>query len=171
MLARRKRKWKFSSSTGTSEVTTLDKLSHPHTRWPPPSRFDWHLRKRSSENMKSSFFLVLLLFQTANSWPHNIIPLSYDLLFKLPIHEFNGFTGSMVLHFNLSSLSDNITLDAVDLHSFRNISLIRSADLTEPTLKSIKILKEKVELKFEKSLFPGQYLLTIGECILLTMVL
>ncbi|EGT52818.1 hypothetical protein CAEBREN_32091 [Caenorhabditis brenneri] len=112
--------------------------------------------------MKLLLFL-LLLFQNSFSWPHHIIPLSYDLLFKLPIHEFNGFTGSMVLHFNLSSLSDNITLDAVDLHSFRNISLIRSADLTEPSLKSIKILKETVEFKFEKSLFPGQYLLTIGE--------
>ena len=108
-------------------------------------------------------FLVLLVFQLGFSWPHHIIPLSFDLLFKLPIHEFNGFTGSMDLHFNLSSLSDNITLDAVDLHSFRNISLIRSSDLTEPSLKSIKILKETVEFKFEKSLFPGQYLLTIGK--------
>ncbi|CAP37077.2 Protein CBG19917 [Caenorhabditis briggsae] len=107
--------------------------------------------------------LIPLIFQLGFSYPHHIIPLSYDLLFKLPIHEFNGFTGSMVLHFNLSSLSDNITLDAMDLHSFRNISLIRSSDLTEPSLKSIKILKETVEFKFEKSLFPGQYLLTIGE--------
>ncbi|CAI2351788.1 unnamed protein product [Caenorhabditis sp. 36 PRJEB53466] len=106
---------------------------------------------------------LLLLVQPLLAWPHSIIPLSYDLLFKLPIREFNGFTGSMVLHFNLSSLTDNITLDSVDLHSFRNISLICSSDLTEPALKSIRILRESVEFKFDKALFPGQYLLTIGE--------
>uniref|UniRef100_A0A8R1EGU5 Thiolase_N domain-containing protein n=1 Tax=Caenorhabditis japonica TaxID=281687 RepID=A0A8R1EGU5_CAEJA len=69
----------------------------------------------------------------------------------------------MVLHFNLSSLTDNVTLDSVNLHSFRNISLICSSDLSEPALKSIRILRETVEFKFEKALFPGQYLLTIGE--------
>ncbi|CAB3409805.1 unnamed protein product [Caenorhabditis bovis] len=107
--------------------------------------------------------LLQLLLAFIHSAKSELIPLSYDLLFKLPIREFNGFTGSMVLHFNLTTLSDNITLDSVDLHSFRNISLISSSDLSEPILKSIRILRESVEFRFAKTLYPGQYLLTIGE--------
>ncbi|CAI5449682.1 unnamed protein product [Caenorhabditis angaria] len=110
-----------------------------------------------------TIFLTYSILDSVTCKTSNIIPLTYDLLFKLPIIDFNGFSGSMVLHFNLTSLSQNISLDSVDLHSFKNISLINTIDLSHPKIDSIRILREKVEFTFEKSLFPGQYLLTVGE--------
>ncbi|KIH55548.1 hypothetical protein ANCDUO_14294 [Ancylostoma duodenale] len=50
-----------------------------------------------------------------------------------------------------------------NLYSLRNISLISSRYSLEPTLKSIRILKDTVELSFLEELRPGQFLLTIGE--------
>ncbi|CAD6190756.1 unnamed protein product [Caenorhabditis auriculariae] len=108
-------------------------------------------------------FLLLAAPSLAKSGlSSHIVPLAYDLMVKLPIREFNGFTASMVLHFNLTALTDNITLHSVDLHSFRNISII-SGEFAEPQLKSIRILRQTVEFKFATALLPGQYLLTIGE--------
>uniref|UniRef100_A0A0K0CZN0 Peptidase_M1_N domain-containing protein n=1 Tax=Angiostrongylus cantonensis TaxID=6313 RepID=A0A0K0CZN0_ANGCA len=95
--------------------------------------------------------------------PH-LVPLAYDLTIKIPVLErYDGFTASVVLHFNLTTVTPNITLHARNLHSMKSVSVISSNDSFEPILQSVRLLKETVEFTFVNPLLPGQYLLTIGE--------
>ncbi|RCN43776.1 peptidase family M1 [Ancylostoma caninum] len=123
----------------------------------------------TSTRLALAFFLLTLGLNSAVSAVHtglspHIHPLSYDLTVKVPVLEhFQGFTASVVIHFNLTATTSNITLHSRNLYSLRNISLISSRYSLEPTLKSIRIFKDTVELSFLEELRPGQFLLTIGE--------
>ncbi|ETN75887.1 peptidase family M1 [Necator americanus] len=106
--------------------------------------------------------LVSAAVQTGLS-PH-IRPLSYDLTVKIPVLEhFQGFTSSVVIHFNLTATTSNITLHSKNLYAMRNVSLISSLNAFEPQLKSIRFHTDTVEFTFNEQMFAGQYLLTIGE--------
>ncbi|KAK5966226.1 Peptidase family M1, partial [Trichostrongylus colubriformis] len=91
-------------------------------------------------------------------------PISYDLTIKIPDPTVSdGFTASLIMHFQLAIKSSNITLHAKDLHSLSRVSVISANGHFEPVLMSIHLYAETVELIFLRPLPTGQYLLTIGE--------
>ncbi|CAI4227421.1 unnamed protein product [Auanema sp. JU1783] len=102
-------------------------------------------------------------FQLARISPH-IQPLNYELTVKVPIMEqYDGFTANLLMHFNLTEPSDTISLNSKNLHAFRNISLISSVDMFDFSIRSVRILKDHVEIRYTQVLQIGQYLLTIEE--------